>query len=720
MGWLQRAVAYAAIDPIERTLAGRVSGVLYAVGGATLWSFLVLPGVDHSHPGWVIGCSVIALLWGLLSLFLIDWNQAPPWLTHFSAVAGLMVVGVAIASSGGGRSPGWIYLFFVVVFGSYFYRRSVAAGYIAACIFTQTLPLIYDSQASHGALISTLVIGGSTYVVMAATIASGKGLMLRVQARAELLASEQAALRRVATAVIEGQPPEALFELVAREAAALLGGGGAAILRFDSDHLGTVVGSWADSDVGRYVPGARVEVSPETNLGRARASFSPVRVNEHPPDSPVRLLGYSASVLAPVEVGGRMWGAVAVVSSTPAALTAADERKLMEFGELLGSAIASIDDRATLAAQASTDPLTGLANRRSLHERLAAEVARGQRHGHVMSVAVLDIDHFKAVNDLGGHEAGDEMLVKVASCLTEQARAGDLLGRFGGDEFAWVMPETTRERALVAVERARHVIALSSPQSRRVTVSAGICDTAVTSHPAELLSHADNALYWSKLNGRDRAWIYSPEVSTDLPATGAEEGSECSQALAALRALARAVDAKDPIRRGHSERVAVLAGKLAHQCGWAAEPNLLLREAALVHDVGKAGLPDGLLTKREVLTDAERELVTGHVELGVRMVAEVLPAEAVEWIRAHHERPDGQGYPRGLCECDIPDGAALLALADAWDAMRSGRAYRPAKSPELSLAECTDLIGTQFTQGSVGALIHLHRAGALEDDAPRG
>jgi diguanylate cyclase (GGDEF)-like protein/putative nucleotidyltransferase with HDIG domain len=635
-------------------------------------------------------------------------------------VAGLVVVGVAIASSGGGQSPGWIYLFFVVVFASYFYRRSVAAGYIAACVFTQALPLIYDSQASHGILISTLVIGGSTYVAMAATIASGKGLMLRVRARAELLAAEQAALRRVATAVIEGQPPEALFELVAREAAALLGGGGAAILRLDSERWATVVGSWADSDLGRYVPGARVEMPPESNLARARESSSPVRVDEHPPDSPVGSLGYSASVVAPVEVAGRTWGAVAVVASTPAALTAADERKLMEFGELLGSAIASIDDRATLAAQASTDPLTGLANRRSLHERLGEEVARGQRHGHVMSVALLDIDHFKAVNDLGGHEAGDDVLVKVASCLTEEARAGDVMGRLGGDEFAWVMPETTREQALVAVERARHVIALSGPQSRRVTVSAGICDTAVTSHPAELLSHADNALYWSKLGGRDRARIYSPDVSGDLPAAGAEGDSECSQALAALRALARAVDAKDPIRRGHSQRVAVLAGKLARQCGWAAEPNLLLREAALVHDVGKAGLPDGLLTKRDVLTDAERDLVTGHVELGLRMVVEVLPPEAVEWIRAHHERPDGQGYPRGLCEGDIPDGAALLALADAWDAMRSGRAYRPAKSPEAALAECTDLIGTQFTQGAVGALIHLHGAGELEDDAARG
>jgi diguanylate cyclase (GGDEF)-like protein/putative nucleotidyltransferase with HDIG domain len=720
MGWLKRAVAYAAIDPIERSLAGRLSGVLYSAGGLTLWTFLVLPGVTHSHPVWIIGCSVIALVWGLLSVFVFDWDRAPTWLIHVSALAGLVVIGIEVASSGGARSPGWIYLFFVVVFASYFYPRPVAALYIAGSILTQALPLIYDDHTSRTALLSRLVVGGSTYLVLGGTIASGRGLMSRVRARAELLAAEQGALRRVATAVIEGQPPEALFELVAREAASLLGGGGAAILRLDSDRWATVVGSWADADVGRYVPGAKVEMPPDSNLARARASSSPVRVDEHPPDSPVGSLGYRASIVAPVEVAGRTWGAVAVVASKPGALTVADERKLMEFGALLGSAIASIDDRATLAAQASTDPLTGLANRRALHERLAAEVARGLRHGHIMSVALLDIDHFKEVNDLGGHVAGDDMLVKVAECLTGEARAGDILGRFGGDEFAWVMPETTREQALVAVERARQVIALTSPRSHPVTVSAGICDTEATSHPAELLSHADSALYRSKLNGRDRACLYNPELSTDLPSASPEKGSETNRALAALRALARAVDAKDPVRRGHSERVAVLAGKLARQCGWGDEPSLLLREAALVHDVGKAGLPDGLLTRRDALTEAERDLVSGHVEVSVRMVDEVLPSEAVEWIRAHHERPDGRGYPRGLCDGEIPHGAALLALADAWDAMRSGRPYRAAKSPEVALAECTGLIGSQFTQNAVGALIQLHRIGELEDDAERG
>jgi diguanylate cyclase (GGDEF)-like protein/putative nucleotidyltransferase with HDIG domain len=442
-------------------------------------------------------------------------------------------------------------------------------------------------------------------------------------------------------------------------------------------------------------------------------------VEEHPPDSPVGQLGYRASVVAPVEVAGRTWGAVAVVAATPAALTVSDESKLMEFGKLLASAIASIDDRATLAAQASTDSLTGLANRRSLHERLAAEVARGERHDRVMSVAVLDIDHFKEVNDRGGHEAGDTVLVKVASCLGEQARAGDILGRIGGDEFAWVMPETTREEALVAIERARRLIALTGSRPRRVTISAGICDTSVTSHPAELLSHADTALYWSKLGGRDRAWIYDPAVSGELLGAGPLESQDRAQALAGLRALSRAIDARDPVTHGHSERVAGLAARLARVSGWSPERSMLLWEAALLHDVGKVGLPEGLLTKRDELTEEERALLSGHVELAVRMLDGVLAPEGVEWIRSHHERPDGRGYPRGLSESEIPDGAALLALADSWEAMRSGRYHRPAKTPEVALAECAKLVGTQFSRDAVGALMQLQSSGELDDDGDR-
>jgi len=183
----------------------------------------------------------------------------------------------------------------------------------------------------------------------------------------------------------------------------------------------------------------------------------------------------------------------------------------MAFCEMLARAIASIDERATLTAQAATDPLTGLFNRRALHERLTAETSRLARHEGTLAVALIDIDHFKRFNDRGGHAAGDETLVAVARCLAEHARAEDTLGRIGGDEFAWIMPETTSAEALVATERVRRLIALTASDPR-ITVSAGICDTEATRHPAELIDHADGALYWSKAHGRNRSWIHSGQA----------------------------------------------------------------------------------------------------------------------------------------------------------------------------------------------------------------
>jgi diguanylate cyclase (GGDEF)-like protein/putative nucleotidyltransferase with HDIG domain len=715
----QRVAELLAIDPEERALAGRVSGALYGMGGLTLWSFLLLPTVSHAHPGWIIGISAAAALWGICSLVVIDWTRPRPWLIHGCSLAGFVVIGVAVASSGGSQSAAWAYLFLIVVFAAYFYRPAVAALYGLGCVATLALPLLYEANWSHGSLVSQLVVGGSSFLALTAAIAAGRQLMLRTRIRAELTASKQAALRRVATAVIDGQPSGAIFEQVAREAAALLRGGASGILRFDSPRQATVMGAWADRRGGHYKAGTTVTVLPGSDLARAWASGPPVHVAELAPDSPLGLLGYHSSIVAPVQLSGETWGAITVATEEPTRLGFRDEHQLMEFGDLLASAIASIDDRARLAAQALTDPLTGLANRRSLHERLAVEVARTERHGRTLSVAVLDIDHFKQINDFGGHEAGDEMLVAVAGVLIEHARTEDILGRFGGDEFAWVMPETTREQALVAVERARRLIGLSGSRPYRITLSAGICDTAVTSHPAQLLNYADTALYWSKIHGRDRAWIYDPQVTEELTPGGLLDNAERTQALLGLRALSRAIDAKDPATNGHSERVAALVAKLAHAAGWPPERGLLLREAALVHDVGKLGLPERLVAKPDLLTDAERELVREHVELAVRIVEGVLAPEQVDWIRSHHERPDAKGYPRGVGEAEIPEGAALLAVADAWEAMRTGRPYRPGKTPDAALAECARLMGTQFSRNAVGALMQLHSTGELDDEAER-
>ena len=177
-----------------------------------------------------------------------------------------------------------------------------------------------------------------------------------------------------------------------------------------------------------------------------------------------------------------------------------------------------------------------------------------------------------------------------------------------------------------------------------------------------------------------------------------------SQALAGLRALARAIDAKDPTTRQHSDRVAALAATIAHEVGWNADRGQALHEAALIHDIGKIGVADSILLKPGRLTPEEYEDIKRHAELGANIVEGVLSPEQVEWIRWHHERPDGRGYPDGLRAAAIPDGAAIIALADSWDVMTVARPYSPPKTHEQALRECRELIGRQFHADLVGAL----------------
>jgi HD-GYP domain-containing protein (c-di-GMP phosphodiesterase class II) len=171
-----------------------------------------------------------------------------------------------------------------------------------------------------------------------------------------------------------------------------------------------------------------------------------------------------------------------------------------------------------------------------------------------------------------------------------------------------------------------------------------------------------------------------------------------------MRALARAVDARDPYTQRHSERVAQLARRIAIALGWSEPRADALHEAGLVHDVGKIGVPDAILLKPSALDAAESAQIRRHAELGAQIVADVLSPEAASWVRGHHERQDGDGYPDGLEGDAIPEGARILALADAWDAMTTDRPYRRAIGTAEALAECRRCVGSQLWPPAVEAL----------------
>ncbi|WP_217924875.1 diguanylate cyclase [Miltoncostaea oceani] len=367
--------------------------------------------------------------------------------------------------------------------------------------------------------------------------------------------------------------------------------------------------------------------------------------------------------------------------------------------------------------RAAGDPLTGLANHRTFHEALQREAAHASETSEPLSVVLIDLDHFKQVNDTYGHQRGDRVLQEVAARLRSVVRAGEVVARVGGEEFGWILPGTDAQTAVGAAERARAAISEEIEDVGVVNASAGVCDLGSATDVDHLLELADGALYWAKAHGRDTAVMYCAEVVTELSAAERAERLEVVRAMAGLRALARAVDAKDPSTRRHSERVADLAGQLAGELGWPRPATARLREAGLLHDVGKIGVPDAVLFKPGPLTPSEYEQVKQHSPLGANIAAEVLDGEQVAWIRHHHERWNGGGYPDGLCGPQAPEGAQILALADAWDVMTSARSYKRPLATQQALAECRRESGRQFAPAAVEALERLAGAGALTVDA---
>jgi diguanylate cyclase (GGDEF)-like protein/putative nucleotidyltransferase with HDIG domain len=539
-----------------------------------------------------------------------------------------------------------------------------------------------------------------------------------IEAKARALAAQDTALREVATAVAAGAEFDELFGVLARTTGELLGADAAGVLKLDADGSGALlVGAWSNG-TPIVEPGSRFDNVQQLPIGRVLRSEQPVAAVTYDDDSDAILarLGYRRVVSAGLRVEGRVWGALAVASVRPVAFSDADLQQLQRFAGLLELAVRRIEDRQRLLEEASRDSLTGLLNHRGFHERLAEEVQRAYRHDRPLAVALVDVDEFKTINDTYGHQQGDRLLKQLADSFREQARTEDILARLGGDEFALLLPDTTKEHAALLCQRLCDALAqVDTEPAPPVTLSVGITDLADALTADAMVRLADGALYWSKGHGRDRVCVYDPDVVRDLSADERAEQLARSQTLLGLRALARAIDAKDPSMRRHSDRVADLVARLAEQLGWHAGDVALLKEAALLHDVGKLGVPDAVLLKPDRLTESEYEQIKTHAVLGADIVDEVLTPRQVEWVLDHHERPDGRGYPAGLSGDQIPAGAALIAVADSFDVMTVTRPYQPAKDPAVALRECRALIGRQFTEDAVGALEAVIARGMLDD-----
>jgi diguanylate cyclase (GGDEF)-like protein len=370
-----------------------------------------------------------------------------------------------------------------------------------------------------------------------------------------------------------------------------------------------------------------------------------------------------------------------------------------------------------------TDALTSVGSRRLLEDKLEVEAARAKRYRRSFSVAIIDIDNFKTINDFLGHAAGDLALKEVATCMKSQKRILDVLARYGGDEFVVLMPETKADDAVSLLERFRaKVQQIKLTENLPITFSCGITESLPDGNDSatEVMRRADLALYEAKSAGRNCIKIWDQSMAERFRAGDIEiakirklqrrivglSGKAEKMFMQSIWGLVQALEAKDTYAKKHSENVMQYAVCIAQMMKVAPKQIELIRRAAMIHDIGKIGIPDAILSKPGKLTPSERSIVQQHPLIAVRILEKMtfLHREIII-VRHHHEKWNGHGYPDGLSKTSIPLGARVMAVADTFDALTSPRSYRGCRSVAEAIEILVDSSGYDFDPDVVKAVV---------------
>ena len=352
--------------------------------------------------------------------------------------------------------------------------------------------------------------------------------------------------------------------------------------------------------------------------------------------------------------------------------------------------------------RADRDPLTGLPNHAAFHKRLAGEADRARRDGTPLALLLMDLDNFKFFNDAYGHSTGDDLLRQVAQVLNCGLGPVGTLSRFGGDEFALLLPGATRAEAARLAGELREAVGRvgyappGSPTQIPLSLSVGLsCLPDDGPSRLDLLEAADARLRVARSGGDEGGAL---RLRQDM--------AHSIEGFTLLDALVTAVDNKDRYTRSHSEDVLAYALETARALGLDARTQHVVEIAALLHDVGKIGVPDSILRKPGLLTDEEFGAVRQHPMMGAVIVGAVPGFEdTLDAVRHHHERWDGRGYPWGLRGEETPLLARLLSVADAYSAMTTDRPYRKGMEPGKALRILQEGAGTQWDPACVAAFL---------------
>ncbi|MCK4905486.1 diguanylate cyclase [bacterium] len=376
------------------------------------------------------------------------------------------------------------------------------------------------------------------------------------------------------------------------------------------------------------------------------------------------------------------------------------------------------------------DPLTGLYNYRYLEKRLSSEFKRAQRHVLPLSMIMIDIDYFKSINDAYGHQYGDQILKELGQYLKDSSRTNDVVIRYGGEEFFILLPDTNNEGAVnfgakLLKNLGEHVFDPKG-QKIRLKISMGLvsypedgADTQKT-----LMDLVDKTLRTAKELGGNRLTIFA-EITKKQVNNGARKDEKESvgqmkekllrmenrvnQALLeSICAFAKTIEAKDYYTSEHGENMVSIAVDIGKKLNVSKKDIENLKHAAILHDLGKIGIPDKILHKKGKLNEKELKKIKTHPHIGAEIIRSVhFLSAVVPIVLHHHERFDGLGYSSGLKGKDIPLGARIIAVADIYQALVSDRTYRKAYSKKEALRIIKEGTGTQFDPDVVRAFLEI-------------
>jgi len=356
------------------------------------------------------------------------------------------------------------------------------------------------------------------------------------------------------------------------------------------------------------------------------------------------------------------------------------------------------------------DTLTELYNYRYLMERLSSEVDRAKRYKLSFCILLIDLNYFKSVNDVYGHQYGDRILKELAEYLKYFSRESDVIARYGEDEFVIIMPEIDERNAVTVAERLLNSIENHTFDSQgkklKLKISIGVSGFPKSGHDKESLLHAaDQSLQNVKEKGSGTPLLQeTPAPQHDKKKVGKVAAKLASiekranqTVLESIYGFLRTIEAKDYATSKHTEQTVSIVTKIGQKLNLSEKDIESLRHAAALHDLGKIGIPDNILRKKRALSKKEFEIMKKHAQTGAEIVRPLhFLQETLPMILYHHERFDGLGYPLGLKGKEIPIGARIIAVADVYQALVSKRPYRNALDKKEALKIIKKNSGTHF------------------------